>query len=268
MAESYVNWIVNDSEPYAIKLAEISEESAKDAAKNGIYNSKWTDASAPSKAFETELCFQGNILLRGSRMYIPPSLQLKALKLAHEGHPGMSQMKRRLRLKYWWPNMDKHIEKFVRDCIGCTLVCAPSPPEPMKRTELPSRPWEHLAMDFLGPLPSGHHIFVLIDYYSRYFEIEVMTKIDSAATIRRLRVIFARFGLPISITADNVRQFVSHEMKEYFDRNNIRLVTSIPFWPQMNGEVERQNSSLLKRLKISQSQKGNWMDDLQEYLTM
>lgn len=72
-------------------------------------------------------------------------------------------------------------------------------------------------MDFLGPLPSGHHIFVLIDYYSRYFEIEIMTKIDSKATITRLRTIFARFGLPLSITADNGRQFISQEMKDYLE---------------------------------------------------
>lgn len=36
----------------------------------------------------------------------------------------------------------------------------------------------------------------------------------------------------------------------------------------MNGEVERQNRSLLKRLSISQEEKRNWMEDLQEYLLM
>lgn len=36
----------------------------------------------------------------------------------------------------------------------------------------------------------------------------------------------------------------------------------------MNGEVERQNRSLLKRLIISQNEKGNWREDLNKYLHM
>lgn len=167
-AEQYINWIIASAEPRAIKLAEIQASSEKDAgfqaAKEGVFNDKWTEEAAPFKPFQTELCFQGNILLRGSRMHMPVSLQTRAMELAHEGHPGISQMKRRLRAKSWWPKMDQHIEQFVKHCIGCTLDSAPPPPEPMKRTEIPSQPWQHLAMDFLGPLPSGHHVFVLVDY--------------------------------------------------------------------------------------------------------
>lgn len=271
-AEGYVNWVVQITEPRAIRIAEIKEESRKDATfqavKESVDSGNWTELSTPFKPFETELCFQDDILLRGTRMYMPLALQSRALECAHSGHPGVTQMKRRLRAKSWWPKIDQHVEQFVRGCVGCTLVSAPSPPEPMKRTELPSEAWQHLAMDCLGPLPSGHNILVLVDYFSRYFEVAIMTKIDAKATIGRLRDIFARFGLPLSITADNGRQFVSNEMKTYCDVNNIRLISTIPFWPQMNGEVERQNRTLLKRLMISQQMKGDWREDLREFLLM
>lgn len=36
----------------------------------------------------------------------------------------------------------------------------------------------------------------------------------------------------------------------------------------MNGEVERQNRSLLKRLAICQAEKGNWIEDLNKFLLM
>lgn len=42
-------------------------------------------------------------------------------------------------------------------------------------------------------------------------ETEIMTKIDLKETIKRLRTIFARFGLPLSITADFGRQLISDE---------------------------------------------------------
>lgn len=157
-------------------------------------------------------------------------------------------MKRRWRAKVWWPKIDQHAEYVVKNCRGCMLVSAPNAPEPLRRKELPSAAWQHLAIDFLGPLPSGHNLFVIVDYYSRFVEIEIMKKIDSTETIKRLQSIFVRFGLPISITADNGRQLISDEFRTYCTINNIELISTIPYWPQQNGEIERQNPSILKRL--------------------
>lgn len=140
-------------------------------------------------------------------------------------------MKRRLRAEVWWPKIDNEVEEFVKKCKGCTLVSAPSAPEPMQRTKLSSEAWQHIAIDFLGPLPSGHYLFVIVDYYSRFIEIEIMTKIDSIEAIKRLKVIFARFDNPLSITADNGGQFISAEFENYCEINNTRLINTIPYWP-------------------------------------
>lgn len=270
--EQYINWIVSHAEPKAIKLHEIEEASLNDveilAVKEALREGEWKSTASAFKPFELELCCAGEILLRGTRIVMPLILRERTLQLAHEGHPGITVMKRRLRAKVWWPKMDAHTEEFVKKCRGCLLVSAPSAPEPLRRTELPSAPWQHLAIDFLGPLPSGHYILVVVDYYSRFKEVEIMTKIDSIETIKRLKHIFARFGLPISIHADNGRQLVSEQFKQYCQTNNITLISTTPYWPQQNGEVERQNRSLLKRLAICQAEKGNWQEDLQEYLLM
>ncbi|GBP83470.1 Retrovirus-related Pol polyprotein from transposon 297 [Eumeta japonica] len=70
---------------------------------------------------------------------------------AHEGHPGIVSMKARLRTKVWWPRCDKSAENIVKACKGCTLVCAPCSPTPMKRRELPAGPWIDIAIDLMGP---------------------------------------------------------------------------------------------------------------------
>lgn len=96
----YVDWIVAHAEPKAIKIEEISMESERDenikAVKQAISEGVWDNLAKPFKHFETELCFNDNILLRGSRIVIPVTLIDKTLQLAHEGHPGMSVMKKRL----------------------------------------------------------------------------------------------------------------------------------------------------------------------------
>lgn len=269
----YVNWVITKAEPKAIKINEIESESAKDSAicamKKALFENDWSSKlTAPYKAFETEFCFRDNILLRGTRIVMPASLWERMLELAHEGHPGISVMKRRLRAKVWWPKIDQAVENFVKKCFGCTITSAPDRPEPMKRTELPSSAWQHVAMDYCGVLPSGDHMLVVVDYFSRFKEVEFMKTITSEQTIDRIDTMFARYGYPISITADNAKQFVSEEFKQYCEEANIRLISTIPYWPQMNGEVERQNRSLLKRLTIMQSENKRWKRELNKYLLM
>lgn len=270
--EPYVNHIAAISTPIAIKFGEINELSQFDdeilAVKNGLTTNHWNEKAKPFKVFETELCFAGDVLLRGNRIVVPEKLRARIIELAHEGHPGIVVMKRRLRSKVWWPKIDIDAEKHVKKCAGCTMVSAPSPPEPLKRKELPTEPWKHLAIDYLGPLPSGHNLLVVVDYYSRYFEIDIMKKITAQETIKRLRVILARFGRPNTITADNGKQLVSEEMKNYCHENGIYLNFATPYWPQENGEVERQNRSILKRLIISQNTHQDWQKELQDFLLM
>ena len=100
-------------------------------------------------------------------------MRKQVLEIAYLGHPGIVVMKRNLRTKVWWPGNDKDADNFCKTCCSCQLVSNPLKPETMVRTELPAGPWQDLALDLQGSLPSGDYIFVLADYYSRFFEIKV-----------------------------------------------------------------------------------------------
>ncbi|CAH2106056.1 unnamed protein product [Euphydryas editha] len=270
--ENYIHQVVEEAKPTAISLRDIIECSAEDPkiimVKEGVYSNKWDDNVKAFKLFENELCFYEGILLRGTRIVIPNKLRRKVLMAAHEGHPGIVLMKARLRTKVWWPRYDKDAENLVKSCKGCTLVSAPYPPNPLKRRELPNEPWVDIAIDLMGPLPNGEHLLVIVDYFSRYQEIKITRQITSADIIRMLTEIFSRLGNPATITADNGKQFCSAEFKQFCTARNIVLFNIIPYWPQQNGEVERQNRDILKRLKISQAEKGHWREGLEEFLVM
>ena len=97
----------------------------------------------------SELSVIGKLVLRGTRIIVPSSLRERVLNLAHQGHPEIGLMKRRLRTKVWWLNCDKDAERFCRSCLPCQMVSLPPPPESRKRTELPSGPWEHISADMI-----------------------------------------------------------------------------------------------------------------------
>ena len=77
---------------------------------------------------------------------------------------------------------------------------------------------------------------------------------------------FAIHSLPESLKSDNGPQFIAAEFAEYMEQQGIRHHRVTAKWPQANGEVERQNSSLLKRLQIAHAEKRNWRRELSTYL--
>ena len=79
---------------------------------------------------------------------------------------------------------------------------------------------------------------MLVDYYSRFYEVVIMRTITSAKVIEVLQPIFARFGIPCSLGSDNGRQFVLLEFETFLKENGIEHLTSTHLWLQANGEVE------------------------------
>ena len=127
-----------------------------------------------------ELCAIGKVVLRGTRIVIPQSLRQQVLAIEHEGHVGIVATKLRLRTKVWWPGIEKDVEQYVRSCHGCQLVGQATPPEALTPTELPLGKWQDLSLDLLGPMPTGEYLLVVIDYYSRYYEVEILMSVTAS----------------------------------------------------------------------------------------
>lgn len=273
ISESWIRHIAEVSRPRSIMHGELEEESKKDELiqkiKAAVHSGEWEDDAVKTLALiKNEFCFHENILLRGSRIVIPTSLRERTLKLAHCTHAGETVMKQVLRTKVWWPGMDKEVTAFVKQCRECLLTSLPGPPEPLQRKELPMAPWIDVATDFLGPFPSGEYLLIVIDYYSRYQEIEIVTSTAAAPTVAKFKRIFGRAGYPRTLIADNGPPFNSAEFQEYCDEVGVILKSSTPYWPQQNGEVERQNRDVLKFIRCSHSSGRNWKDSIHEYMLM
>ena len=132
-------------------------------------------------------------------------------------------------------------------------------------TPLPTRPWTE-AIDLLEPLPTGESILVVVDYYGQCYEVDILKSTVASKVIASLEEMFARRALPESLTSNNRLQFILAEFAEHMVQQSIRHHKVTPKWPQANGEVQRQNSSLLKRLQIAYAEKKNWRIDLNIYL--
>ena len=94
-----------------------------------------------------------------------------------------------------------------------------------------------------------------------------MTSTTIVKVIDNLEEIFSLHGLPRINKSDNGPQFRPEEFKEYCKQNGIVHLKTTPKWPQTNGEVERQNSSLMRRICIAQAERLDWKKELRRYVT-
>ena len=93
-----------------------------------------------------------------------------------------------------------------------------------------------------------------------------MESTTSEKIIERLEEIFTTHSLPLSVTSDNGPQFRSDVFERYLEGRGVEHRKTTPLWPQANGEVERQNRSFLKRIRIAQGEGKDWKDEVRKYL--
>ena len=270
-SEDFVRFIAQSATPQYLTPKQIELESETDpelsAIRQYIRSGDWSQCKLTGYlSVKNELCQIGKIVMRGSRIVIPHKLRNEVLMLAHEGHQGIVKTKERLRVKVWWPKIDYDAEKLCKSCHSCQVVGGFNPPEPMQRVQPPSGPWQDLAIDLLGPMPSGEYILVLVDYFSRFYEVAIMRSVTSTKIIEVLRPNFSRWGFPFSIKSDNGPQFISQEFENYLAEHGIEHRLATPLWPQANGEVERQNRTLLKALKIANVEGKDWKSEMYKFL--
>ena len=93
-----------------------------------------------------------------------------------------------------------------------------------------------------------------------------MQSTTTARVIDCLEEIFSRHGNPISLKSDNGPQFISKDFADFYRENAIRHCCVTAKWAQANGEVERENRSMLKRLQVAQAERNDWLRELRRYL--
>ena len=80
---------------------------------------KVDEALAPYWENQGDFTLHDNLLLHGSRIVIPASMQQQTLIKLHAGHQGIERCRLRARISVWWPGISSQIERLVKTCSHC-----------------------------------------------------------------------------------------------------------------------------------------------------
>lgn len=159
------------------------------------------------------------------------------LQSIHIGHRGIVSCKNLARQSLYWPGMNTEIENMASHCEICQQNQKLNGEEPLLDRGLPERPWQKVAIDFFH-LSSVTYILV-VDYFSKYIELQHLHHTTASTVINALKTCFARFGIPDEIVAVNGPPFDSKEFHEFCLNWDIFFNPSSPGYPRSNGQVER-----------------------------
>lgn len=205
--------------------------------------------------------------LQTPRPYVPVNLRKILFEKLHNiSHPGIRATRKLITERYFWPNMNKELNVWAKECVSCQKSkIIRHTKSPVHKIEIPKGRFEHIHLDIVGPLPiSREHRYILtiIDRYTRWPEAYPLKDITTSNIVDvMIRNYISRFGVPINITTDQGGQFTSKLFTELTEMLGCFKITTSPYHPQSNGMVERFHRQL-KAALMAKGQSTNWYDEL------
>ena len=184
---------------------------------------------------------------------------------AFAGHKGVTKTYLRIRENYYWENMKKQVQEFIRQCRECQLkkLVRLKTRQPMVITDTPSTAFDKIALDIMGPLPrtfQGYaYVLTIQDLLTKYSVAIAMRSTSAEETaFAFVNNFICRFGCPRAILTDQGTNFVGNVMKNIAKCFNIQHFRTTTYHPQSNGSVERSHHVFMEYLKVFVDPHQDW----------
>ena len=190
--------------------------------------------------------------------HLLPELLQSLHGTAHK-HPGISKMLQEIRQRYYYPNMAKHVKKWVQGCEQCAkdkrVPNATITPELLNLPEWDLGPEDAMQIDLLPNLPpSGgyENVLTAIDVFSRYLFAYPLTDASAINVAKAIIDIMTKHSyLPTTLITDKGTAFTSTIIAEITQILGITLKCATTKHPQTIGKLERTHASLKTNLKMA-----------------
>ncbi|GBN41728.1 hypothetical protein AVEN_130748-1 [Araneus ventricosus] len=95
----------------------------------------------------------------------------------------------------------------IEKCPVCAKFQIGEAPKPEMPHEFPTSPWVKVAIDFF--YFNGKNYVEVVDYYSKFIEVQIISSLEATVVIPAVKSIFARHGIPLELISDGGPPFNS-----------------------------------------------------------
>lgn len=152
--------------------------------------------------------------------------------------------------------MIQDVQRFVKSSHVCAQNNSSNsaPAGLLRPLPVPSRPWSHIALDFITGLPPSKGntvILTVVDPFSKAAHFIPLPKLPSARETAQAIInnVFRIHGLPVDILSDRGSHFTSQFWREFCKQLGASVSLSSGYHHQTNGQTERANQDLGRLLR-------------------
>ena len=180
-----------------------------------------------------------------ARPYVPADFRRPVFESLHNiSHPGIRATQRLIVSRYVWPDINKDVRLWTRQCHACQLAKVHRHTSmPLSRFIPPDHRFDHIHIDLVGPLPpsNGHtYLLTAVDRFTRWPEVYPLSDCTAESVAQGLLHCWvSRFGAPSIISTDRGKQFESALFGALMKFLGCTRIRTAAYHPQANGLVER-----------------------------
>ena len=189
------------------------------------------------------------------------------------GHQGCDHTLSLLQEWFWWPGMAKQMRQVIRACIHCLPYEGGTPKAPLCPI-VATTPLDLLHVDFtsientleLNQLPRVTNVLVFQDHFTKHILVYV-TPDQTVKTIAKFLYggYISIFKALARLLSDRGASFTSSIIEELCKILGIQWLWTTPYYPQMNGLVERSHQTIMHMIrKLGEDKEADWPSHLAE----
>ena len=169
------------------------------------------------------------------------------------GHLGNKITSKKIKERYWWPGINKMVEKFISTCDNCQREKKPAKAKDIYPI-IAQRPFQIIGIDHVGPLhetKEGYqHLIIAQDYFTKWPIVRPTKTTNMEEALDFLwENICTQYGIPEQVITDQGTAYTSEKWKRTVQKWGINHTPTTAANPQANGQVERFNQTLVKMLR-------------------
>ena len=155
-------------------------------------------------------------------------MRRSTLEELHRPHLGVEATLRRARETVFWPRLSSELRDYVSQCDTCRSFDPEQQKEPLINHDIVTQVWAKVGVDLFTF--ENRDYMVTVDYLTNFWEVDHLRDDTSArSVIRKLKLNFARYGIPQKLVSDNGPQFTSQEFKIFTDEWEIEHDLTSPY---------------------------------------
>ncbi|GFW57917.1 hypothetical protein TNCV_1418641 [Trichonephila clavipes] len=195
-------------------------------------------------------CIKNNILYKfidGAEVrVIPDEMQHHFIKNAHDkGHFSVKRTLEHIKNKYFIPQLQSKIEKYISNCVTCILKNKKSGKQegflhPLVKDDIPLNTYH---IDHLGPLATSNKnykfILAVIDSFTKFVWLYPTKTTSTSEVIKKLDIQKTTFGNPRFLITDRGTTFTSDEFHTYCSEQKLHFTILLQMWHEARKQEKK-----------------------------